>query len=389
MASLAYGQDDVSRVVGRPVATIHFEVEGRSVTSTELDSLVPLKAGDALRLEAVRDAESHLTNAGRYENVRVTVTDGPDGLDMLFSLTPRHPVDRLEVTGETGVSRTELEGLIRERYGGLPVRELPDAVAQVVAGLLRDEGYPEADVQPRIEVTHDPDRATLILEVSAGSRPVIARTDVTGRSPLAPDRVIALTDTAIGRPFRRRVVETRLAEVGDDLRKQGYYSAVTILPNEPVMSEAEHGLIVSILVDAGPRVTLRWDGPKPEGDDEEFVPMRRQQSVDEDLLEDSDQRVASYFKRLGYNDVHVTHTREVLDNQLVITMHVIRGLRYRVEDLKVTGNAHMARETIAATLAVRRTVAVRERARRGRDQQSQDELFPSRLSTGRDQGTGS
>ncbi len=144
VASVAYAQDDISRVVGRPVATIHFEVEGRSVTSAELDSLVPLKAGDALRLEAIRDAESHLINAGRYENVRVTVTDGPVGLDLLFSLTPRHPVDRLEVTGDTGLARSELENLIRQRYGGLPAREPPDAVGQVVTGLLRDEGYPDA-----------------------------------------------------------------------------------------------------------------------------------------------------------------------------------------------------------------------------------------------------
>ncbi len=129
---------------------------------------------------------------------------------------------------------------------------------------------------------------------------------------------------------------------------------MAILPNDPVMSEAERGLIVSILVDAGPRVTLRWEGPKPEGDEEDFVPMQRQQSVDEDLLEDSDQRVAGYFRRQGYNDVHVTHTRDLQDGQLAITMHVVRGLRYRIDDLKVTGNAHMATATIATTLAIHR-----------------------------------
>jgi hypothetical protein len=65
---------------------------------------------------------------------------------------------------------------------------------------------------------------------------------------------------------------------------------------------------VSILVDAGPRVTLRWDG-RSLGRRRGFVPVRRQQSVDEDLLEDPIAR-GVYFKRLGYNDVHVTHTRK-------------------------------------------------------------------------------
>jgi outer membrane protein insertion porin family len=192
-----------------------------------------------------------------------------------------------------------------------------------------------------------------VLDVAAGVRPPIVRTDVRGSSPLSTERILELTGTAPGQPFRRSDVEAKLVVVEDTLRQQGYYSAVALLPNDPVMSDAEGGLVVPLLVNAGPRVTLQWDGPKPPGDEELFVPMRRQRSVDEDLLEDSDQRVAAYWRRQGYHDARVSHTRVVEGDRLVVTMHVDRGRQHQIRDLRLTGNVHMNNETLLDTLGVR------------------------------------
>ena len=344
-------QDVVADAVGRSIASIQFQVEGRAVTSPRLESLVPIKPGDALQLDALRDSESHLINGGGYEDVQVLYTDSPEGLHLLFNLTPRHPIDRLEFTGATGLPASELERQLRERYGGLPARESTRSVADALGGLLHDEGFPDARVEPRLALTHNPDRATLVLEVAAGPRPPIARTDVEGSSPLTSERIIALTGTAPGQPFRRTDIESKLVAIEDDLRKQGYCSAVALMPNDPVLSP--QGFVLTLLVNAGPRVTLHWDGPQPPGDEEDFVPMRRQRSVDEDLLEDSDQRVATYWRKEGYRTVKVTHSREVQDDQLVITMHVDRGLRYLVDAVRITGNAHLPDATVRETLGVR------------------------------------
>ena len=349
----ASAQDAASAAIGRPVAAIRFDVEGRAVTSPELDSLVAIKPGDPLRIAAIRDAETQLINGGGYEDVRVSYSDTPAGLDLLFSLTPRHPVDRIEFTGDTGLPAAELERQLRERYGGPPAREQPASVAQVLARMLQDEGYPEAQVEPQVVMTHDPDRATLVLNVAAGRRPLIARTEVRGLSPLSPEQIIAMTGTTKGQPFRRSDVEVKLAGIEDDLRKQGYYSAVALLPTDPIFSESDQGMLVVVLVNAGPQVTLQWVGPKPTGDEEDYVPMRRQRSVDEDLLEDSDQRVAGYWRRQGFKDVRVTHSRVVQDDRLIVTMSTDRGLRYLINALRITGNAHMADGVVRDTLGIR------------------------------------
>jgi outer membrane protein insertion porin family len=337
---------------GKTVAAVRFEIEGRPVVSKDLDVLLAIHVGEPLRIETERDSIRHLYNVGRYDDVQVFYTAGPNGVDVLFRLTPRHPVDRLQFTGDTGLSASELDRLIRERYGGLPAREQPENVATALSALLRDEGFLNAQVTPRIEQTHNPDRATLILQIAAGSRAVIARTDVAGTSPLPAEKIVAQTGTAAGQAFRRRAIEAALAAVGDGLRRQGYFGAVALMPTEPVQAPGGEGLVVTLRVDAGPRVTLRWDGAKPPGADEDYVPMQRQRSVDEDLLEDSDARVSSYWRREGYKDVTVTHSRDGQGEAVVVTMHTVLGPRYRIADVKMTGNAHLREAAIRETLQV-------------------------------------
>jgi outer membrane protein assembly factor BamA len=347
----------LEELYGRRIAAVRFEIEGRPVTDsaqTSLQALVDLREGEPLRAEAVRESIVHLVNAGRFDDVQVFGTDGPNGVDVRILLTPRHPVDRLQFTGDVGLTPAELEQLVRERFGGLPAREQPEMVARVVEGLLEDEGFPSARVAPRVEPTHNPDRATLILDVRAGPRVIIGHTEVAGTSLWSSEAILARTHTQAGQPFRRRALETELAAIGDDMRRQGYYTASSLLRRGPDLAAVggTEPVNLTLYVEAGPRVSLRWDGPKPDGDEEDFVPMRRQRSADEDLLEDSDQRIATFWRQRGYRDVKVTHTSDRQGSQLVITVHTDVGLRYRIAELGLTGVAHLPETTVRENLQI-------------------------------------
>jgi outer membrane protein assembly complex protein YaeT len=343
--------DAIDRLLGRPVAAIEFEVEGRPVALPALNAMVLIKPGDPLRVEAVRDAESHLIASG-YEDVQVIATDRPAGLVLLFRLTPRHPVESLQFRGTMGLPETDLARLLRDRFGGPPTGEQPEAVALALERLLQDEGYPDARVEPAIVTEHNPDRATLVLTVTAGRRSIIAATEVVGESPLSPENIRERTGTMPGSPFRRANVEFELAEIEDELREDGYYAAVALLAREPVIDES--GVRLAVSINAGPLVTLRWDGWSPSTREaESLVPLARLRSVDEDLLEDSDARVVAHLQRLGYRDAKVTHTRAEDAGRLAITMHVDRGVQYLIDALEVTGNANLADDEVDEILAVR------------------------------------
>ena len=175
---------------------------------------------------------------------------------------------------------------------------------------------------------------------------------IEGTSPLTSRAIIARTGTAPGQPFRRRALDVALAAILDDLRKQGYYTATALLSGNPDLSAPE-GVHLVLRVDAGPRVTLKWDAPKPPGDQENFVPMRRQRSADADLLEDADRTVESYWRRQGYKNVRVSHTSESQGDSLVITMHTALGPRYVIDAIRITGNTSMADQLVREALGLR------------------------------------
>jgi outer membrane protein insertion porin family len=349
MTSVATAQDDIGRLVGRPVTSVAFEVEGRPVVLPP--ALVSIKAGDPFRLDVVREMETRLLLAGGYEDVQVAYSETPGGLSLVFRLTPKHPVEGIEFKGDTGLSGTELKNLLSSRYGSLPAREQPAAVARVLERLMQDEGFPDARVEPEVVVTHDPDRATLVLTMAAGRRSIIARTNVEGVSPLTDAKIIDETDTAPGQPFRRVEIESHLADIEDNLRRQEYYRAVAIIAGEPQPTEG--GVELTLQVDAGPKVTLVWEGLTVSSRlAEQLVPLRTLRSVDEDLLEDSDERIVSYLRSQGFREASASHTRVEEGDRLVITMRVNRGLRYVIDALPVTGNANLPLDTVRDVLGV-------------------------------------
>jgi len=100
------------------------------------------------------------------------------------------------------------------------------------------------------------------------------------------------------------------------------------------------------------RVVFTGD-PLPSDQRAELVPVEREGSVDEDLLEDSSNRIEEYLRTQGYRDAKAPHTREVANRELVITFAVKRGQQFKVATFELSGNASIPLADFAAALRLR------------------------------------
>lgn len=348
----------IELIFGRTVRQIAFTIEDRPATAaqlTALSALVEVKEGDPLRMDAVRSSVSHLSSAGRFDKVDVIGTPVTAGsVDVLFKLEPRHPIDKLAFSGDTGLAAGQLEKLVGEQYGhAIPTGSRLRNADAVVRGVLQGEGYLGATVASATIPTHNPDRATLMFQVSAGPRARITQTRVTGASPFTPDQIRAKTDATTNSPYRSRALDSKLADVRDTLKSRGYYQATA---RQQPAEISGNGLtaIVTLQVEAGPRIRLEQTGCKlPTGKLEDYVPVQRESSADNDLLYDSSERLKSAFRRAGYWKADASYTRETVGGELVITYALDCGLRYRVDRVDITGNASMAASGVQAALGVK------------------------------------
>jgi len=346
----AAAQEPIDAFAGRPVADVRVEIAGELQLDTSLLALVDVRVGQPLSVVAVRDTMDHFGRLSRFDDVRFLVEDGPTGLVVTISLEPRLPIDRVVFEGTPGLSASELERRVRDLYGGLPpaTANLRN-IERVVERTLNDEGYLLARASAETVRSAAMDRSALLVTVEAGQRAVVSTVRIDNESPLTDHQIRERTGVVEGGPYRPRALATALAGLRDELSRMGYYSAFA----NPRVTESDSrtSVEVELIVGAGPRIRVEWAGdPRPAGNVDDLVPIRREGSADEDLLEDADVLVRTALTEDGYRNARVFHTREERGDELVITFHVSRGRRYRVERVEVPGGLALDAEAIRRAL---------------------------------------
>jgi outer membrane protein insertion porin family len=252
-----------------------------------------------------------------------------------YELVPRHPVDRVDFRGLLGLSEDELRRVVTDRFGRTPSAARAGEVADAVRLEYRRRGYLRASVTPRVEIFHDPDRATLVIDVQPGPRARILDVKTTQVDATDRSTITDVPGIRSGQVYDEREIGRELQAWEGRMRSREFYEARA---SHSAQIAAEDVFVLVNLV-RGPHVTIRFEGDLlPENERERLVPVRAEGSVDEDLLEDSNRAIETYLHSRGYRDANVQYTREETAGELIITFRVKQGPRYLVRNVAITGN---------------------------------------------------
>jgi outer membrane protein assembly complex protein YaeT len=321
------------------VVAIDVQQEGEIVKDPLVLSLLQTRPGMPLAIADVRETITHLISLTRYEDVQVYEDPAPGGVRLRYLLVPVHLVDRLEFRGTLGLPEDTLRRVVVQRFGNAPVASRADEVARALQTAYRERGYVQATITPRIEITHKPDRATMVLDINAGSRPVIREIDANSEDP-ADRSALAGSGVAVGQLYDPAAIDAQLERYQAALRARGFYEAqASHSADLRAAPGGGAGATVHIMIDRGPHVSVAFSGdPLPEAERERLVPIRAEASADEDLLEDSNRAIEDYFRARGYRDATAMYTREETSGELTIRFTISRGPRYLVESFAINGN---------------------------------------------------
>jgi outer membrane protein insertion porin family len=331
----------VDDYIGKPIASIRLVVEGRETTEASLVRVIETRVGQPLSMSAVRDTISHLFSLGRFDDVRVdaTVVDA-SRVALRYELSPIHSITRIAFAGKLdspGVDTGQLRKAVVDRYGASPPIGRAAAAAAVVADLLRERGYLHADIRPRVDILHAPDRATLVFTIAPGARTAIDSIDVVGTPTVPIAALLHRLGLLRGAPYQRDALIARIDQYIAERRKAGYYEAKLVAT--PSFADGDRLVNLTLTVMPGPHVRIVFVGdPLPSDKHAELVPIEQEGSVDEDLLEDSTNRIVDRLRSQGYRDAVAPHSRNESGPELLITFAVKRGPEYRVGRVEISGN---------------------------------------------------
>jgi outer membrane protein insertion porin family len=321
--------------IGQPIVTQTVILDGRVVTDPGVLDLIETRAGAPLAVAEVRESIVHLIGLGRFDDVVVSADAAAGGVALRYELVPLRTIRHLDFRGAVGVSQGLLRDRVTARFGAAPPQSRVPEVIQLLAAVFHEEGYrnPTLTARPTLE---GKDRDTLVIDVDAGPRLTIGSITVSGN---APDPLPALPTRfglSQGDAYRKADVDHALERLVADLRKRGYYEAHADHELTP-SADRQHGTL-TINVDAGPHVTIAFEGdPLPERARRDLVPIEREGSMDEDLLEDSANRIREYLRGQGYRNAEAEYVRTPRNGELAVVFRVTRGPQFRTGTVAIAG----------------------------------------------------
>ena len=314
-------------------------IAGEATVEPRWVSLVETPPGSQLSLVDLRTTLLHFFNTGMFQAVDATIAPvgNAGGIRVTYRLTPAHTVSGLTFRGDLGLDAGELRRIVVDRFGAQPAPGRAEAAAEVLTAQLTARGFVQARVTTAIE-TDARGRSTMRFDVAAGRRARVGRVsiDAEGLSP----RVRSELDVKTGEIYDRPDIERQLDAVRTRLRRDGHYEASALVRPTPAgTSPAGDPLVdVAITIVPGPLVTLRFEGdPIPEARRAELVPVAREASVDEDLLEDSLRRIEQFLHQQGHWKAEVGYRRDATPGGLAVTFTVTAGEVFRIGRIDVEG----------------------------------------------------
>jgi len=351
VAPPAFAQE-VSSWVGRRVSDLRIVLAGRIVQDEQLNSLLEIRRGEPLSMKEVRDTIQHIMGLRRYIDVRVEAT--PDGADVRIDvvLLPLRDLQRIVFRGSLGLPENTLRNVITERFGASPPVGRSIDMAQTLKDYYVSEGYLKAVVRPVPFGDVEAGAGELIFDVEAGSRARIKTIEFRGSPPATVEALRKQVNLLEGSEYQPAALKRRLDAYSSALRRAGYFEARA----DPFSTVNESGDAVDLAIEVvrGLLVSLQFTGDElPPTVRADLVPVQREGSVEQDLLEDSERRIKDYLVARGYRDAAAPFNVNESNDRKVVTFDIRRGPRYVVaDDVAITGAAGVSASALKPLLKI-------------------------------------
>jgi len=348
--STAFANDRLEDFIGETVVGITLVVNGQVIEDAAVHELIETQVGQPLSMRHVRESLTHLYSLGRFGGVKVDVSSYLGGVTLQFELFPLGVIGQIDFRGQLGLPVNELRRTVEQAFGLLRNSGAIEAISDALRTLFRRRGF----FRPHIDLSTSGSQMgqTLIFDIDAGSRALVDRVSISGVSSPALNRsIVERLGLIRGTSYDGSSLDERLLDYRAELQAQGYLEASLAHDVE----EGADGETVNVLLDMrrGPRVRVVFSGDSlPSADIDELVPVEREGSVNEDLLEDAEQAVRDHLHRLGYRDAVVSHQRVTEGDELSIVFDVSRGELFEISEIIIRGNVTVDRASLASLLGI-------------------------------------
>jgi outer membrane protein assembly complex protein YaeT len=343
---------------GRPIRAIEFDPESQPYSREYLEEILPLKAGQPLRLRDVRAAIERLYGTGRYADVQVDARPSDGGVILRLITRGSYFIGRVRVRG---VREPPSEGVLinatRLELGALYTAEEARQATESLTDLLRRNGFFQCHIEPQFEYDPETQQVYIQFVIAPGTRARYTTPNVIG-SPGRPASDVTASTHWKGWLGWKPVTAGR---TDNGVRRvRSYYQKRNLLEARVALDGMEYDGLTgraqpTLNIQGGPKIRIETVGAKVSRDKlKQLVPVFEEQSVDRDLLVEGANNLRGYLEGEGYFHAAVDFSsRSTGAGEETIQYQISRGDRHKVALVSIQGNRYFDAATIRERMYVR------------------------------------
>lgn len=338
-------------LLGRTVERVRVLGASGGAKETALLQRIPLKIGEPLNRENVRESLRALFATGRFAEVEAEAVLLPSGgVAVEFRAMPNYFNGAVTVTGlpKNDPNETQVVSTGRLELGAQFTQEkLKDSESRIL-GLLHEHGFWKARVGAKLNFHENTQQVDVEFQVAAGEAARVGKLTVQGDPELSAEEAVEICRMRPGTRVRGDLLQHAVARLRKRYVKQHRLKA-QLTAGVPVFHPEDNTVDYTFEVERGPVVDIRTEGMSLSRSKlKRYVPVYEEHTVDEDLLNEGRRNLRDYLQGQGYFDavVQVRQDEDPEHGREHVVYSIQRGQRHRLRAIEIMGNKRFDTATL-------------------------------------------
>ncbi len=345
------------------IAKIEFK-GNRRVEKETLVATIQSRPGEITNTVTLREDLKALYKLGSFSDVKIDVSDTPDGRVVTFLLTEKPSISNIIIRGNRKIKSKKIQEVLDIKpYSIASETVIKDAINKVKA-LYREKGYYEAEIVYQLEPI-TPTEVNLILEVAEKGKLYVREINFEGNAAFSAKelrKVMELKPKNILSVFTGRgiikqdALERDLEKLSAFYFNHGYIKAII---GEPRIEVTAKGIYITIPVEEGPqyrvgKVDFRGELLEEPAALQKKIEISTGKVYSREVIQKDLTTLGDLYADQGYANADITPMlkEHEADRTIDITFDILKGEKVYFERIEIVGNVKTRDKVIRRELRV-------------------------------------
>lgn len=341
------------------------DIAGRpDVEASQFSSAIVQQAGQPFDSQKVNDTAAALKTAGHFQNLRVQVEPDADGVRVSFVIEPAVYYGIFEFPGAEKFAYSRLVQVANyQSQSSYDAAEI-ESDRLLLAKFFQQSGYFQVQVTTELQVDQQHGIVNVLFHSDLGRLAKFGDIAIDGLpAPGSADLEHRLTTLLVrvrgaavrkGKTYHRSTLNKATQYLQSRLQKEGFLGAQVKLEGAEYHADTNRADI-HFNVKAGAKTNVEiagahlWPWTR-----KSLLPEYQGVGVDEEIVQEGEQALISYYQKKGYFDVKVTSEMSNGDNVRTVVYHVTKENKHNLNAVLLTGESELKAADLEPHIAVQK-----------------------------------